>query len=42
MRLVNRIKEAKAKEVDRALFDFDEEINQLDQVENRYPAVAAV
>ena len=37
MKLVNRIKEQQAKEVDKALFDFDESINELDGVENRYP-----
>ena len=37
MKLKNRIKEQQAKEVDKALFDFDESINELDRVENRYP-----
>ena len=27
----------KAKEVDKALFDFDEDINNLEDVEDRYP-----
>ena len=30
-----------AQEIDRALFDFDEDIDHLEDVDERYPAAAA-
>lgn len=32
-----KLKYEKAQELDKALFDFDEEINNLEEVEDRYP-----
>jgi hypothetical protein len=34
---LGNLKAMKAQEIDKALFDFDEEIDDLDRVETRYP-----